>query len=104
MRVKEKERAEKQKARNREQKPLRATFLLPVDLQQVIARIAGWKSVSESQVVTFLLYEAVRLYDAGEISFNGCIHQSRSPRQNGVLIHPEDAERVKKFGGRPKIL
>ncbi len=93
MRKKEEERKRKAKAKAEAQKENRFHLLLPRDLKKRIAEIALEHSVSESQVATFLLYEAIDRYDKGEIGFWGFKHPSKSPRYEFNLIHPKDTER-----------
>jgi hypothetical protein len=92
-RRKEEERKRKAKQKAQAQRENRFHLLLPRDLKKRIAEIALEHSVSESQVATFLLYEALDRYDKGEIGFWGFKHPSKSPRYEFNLIHPKDTER-----------
>ncbi len=93
LRRKEEERKRKAKQKSQAQKENRFHLLLPRDLKKRIAEIALEHGVSESQVATFLLYEAIDRYDRGEIGFWGFKHPSKSPRYEFNLIHPKDTER-----------
>lgn len=93
MRRKEEEKKRKAKEKAEAQKANRVHILLPKDLKQIIGEIAREHSISESQVVTFLLFEAVDRYEKGEIGFWGFKHPSKSPRYEYNLIHPKDTER-----------
>lgn len=92
-RRKEEERKRKAKQKAQAQRENRFHLLLPRDLKKRVAEIALEHSVSESQVATFLLYEALDRYDKGEIGFWGFKHPSKSPRYEFNLIHPKDTER-----------
>lgn len=92
-RRKEEARKRKAKQKAQAQRENRFHLLLPRDLKKRIAEIALEHSVSESQVATFLLYEALDRYDKGEIGFWGFKHPSKSPRYEFNLIHPKDTER-----------
>lgn len=92
-RRKEEERKRKAKQKAQAQRENRFHLLLPRDLKKRIEEIAVEHSVSESQVATFLLYEALDRYDKGEIGFWGFKHPSKSPRYEFNLIHPKDTER-----------
>lgn len=93
MRRREEERKRRAKQKSQAQKENRFHLLLPRDLKKRIAEIALEHGVSESQVVTFLLYEAIEWYDRGEVGFWGFKHPSKSPRYEFNLIHPKDTER-----------
>jgi hypothetical protein len=92
-RRRESERQEKASRKAKEQEAHRIFLLLPTDLKERLVGIAGWNGTSVSQVVTFLLYEAVAQYEAGQIDFSGHKSPSYSPRYVSELVHPKDAER-----------
>ena len=77
-------------AKNRQQ------LLLPVALKDDLTRIAEWHKTTISQVVTFLLYEAVRQYHEGKIDFGPYKTASYNARYDAELIHPNDTERLER--------
>ena len=93
LKQKAEERKRKAKEKANAQKENRLHLLLPRDLKNKISEIASGHSVSESQVVTFLLFEAIDRYEKGEIGFWGFKYPSKSPRYEFNLIHPKDVER-----------
>jgi hypothetical protein len=93
MRRKEEERKRKAQEKAEAQKANRFHVLLPKDLKRRLEEIAAEHGVSESQVVTFLLFEAVDRYKKGEIGFWGFKYPSKSPRYQFNLVHPKDTER-----------
>ena len=94
----EKKRKEKEKAEIR--KPNKMTVDLPKQLKERIKSIALLEKVTVSQVITFLLFEAVERYEKKEISFWGYKHPSESPRYDYILAHPMDTERIGKIDSR----
>jgi len=98
------QRVSRQKARDRDkarkQAPNRSLFLLPDDLRRVLALIAEQESVSQSQVATFLLYEALHQYQEGKLSFEGHKRASNSPRWQFELVHPNDIKRAAQRGSQ----
>ncbi len=93
MRRKEEERKRREQEKAAATKEIRALIYLPSNLRKRIAEIAGDESVSMSQVITFLLFEAVDEYERGKISFDEYKERSNSPRYEWVLLHPEDNDR-----------
>ncbi len=100
--IRRKEAQKKQKAKEKweQAKAQRVPVYLPTPLQETIDGIAQQEGVSRSQVITYLLFEAVERYERGEISFWGCKHPSESPRYEWLLVHPKDTERAGKVGSR----
>jgi len=96
MRRKEAEKKRKAKEKAATQKENRFHILLPKHLKQRIAELANEHGVSESQVVAFLLFEAIARYEKGEIGFWGHKYPSKSPRYAWKLIHPNTEEQEKK--------
>lgn len=94
--LKKKEEERKRKAREKasRQKPNRIHLLLPRSLKEKIADISNEQGVSESQVVTFLLFDSIERYERGEIGFWGFKYPSNSPRYAWKLVHPKDTERI----------
>jgi hypothetical protein len=101
--IQKRRRLEEQKRKARQkaaaQKPNRTYLLLPQALKSEITSLASWNKVTESQVVTFLLYEALIHYRSGEIDFGPYKVPCSSPRYEYTLIHPEDQERTEKRSG-----
>jgi hypothetical protein len=95
-RRKDEEKKHKMKAKAQAQKPNRTLTYLPVALRERIEQIATHESVSMSQVITYLLFEALERLDKGEIGFWGNKQPSKSPRYDWILIHPQDIERTEK--------
>jgi hypothetical protein len=99
-RKKEEERQRKARQKAQSQKINRLLLLLPLNLKEKLIQIAEWHGVPISQAATFLLFEAVRQYEAGEIDFSGHKTTSYSPRYTSELIHPDDAERLERHAGQ----
>ncbi|GIV64803.1 hypothetical protein [Bellilinea sp.] len=100
LKQKEEERKRKAKEKWEKAKGMRVSVYLPKSLQQEIQEIAQTEGTSESQVMTYLLFEAVERYKQKEIGFWGYKHPSESPRYDFILVHPKDTERTKKIGSR----
>ncbi len=92
----EKKRKEREKARERS----KVTFDIPPLLKTSLDELADKEGVTVSQVITFLLFEALERFDKGEISFWGCKERSQSPRYDWILVHPKDTERMEKIESR----
>lgn len=91
-----KEAARKQAAKEKSKARNRVMLDLPINLVERLEKIALWQGVTTSQVVTFLLYEAVSQYEQGAIRFDEHKCTSYNPRYDFELIHPQDAERQKR--------
>jgi len=100
MRRKEEERKRRAKEKWEQSKEMRISVYLPKILQDQIQAIAQAEGTSESQVITFFLFEALERYERKEIGFWGYKHPSGSPRYEWVLVHPKDTERVARVESR----
>jgi hypothetical protein len=100
MRRKEEERKQKAKEKWEQSKEMRMSVYLPKILQEKIQAIAQAEGASESQVITFFLFDALDRYERKEIGFWGYKHPSESPRYEWILVHPKDIERVAKVESR----
>ncbi|WP_322793450.1 hypothetical protein [Bellilinea sp.] len=100
LRHKAEERKRKAKEKWEKAKGMRVSVYLPKSLQQEIEEIAQTEGTSESQVMTYLLFEAVEKYKRKEIGFWGYKHPSESPRYDFILVHPKDTERTGKIESR----
>ncbi len=89
-RRKAQEKKEKARQKAQRQNPRRLHVLLPEDLKQQLQQLAEGYKVPTSQVVAFLLYEALGLYPDGEPDFTPYLYPSKSPRYESNLIHPQD--------------
>ena len=96
-RKREQARKEAEKNKSKEQAANRLVLLLPKELKEYIARLAEAQRVTQSQVVTFFLYEALLAYRNGNIRFEEYLMPSDSPRYDWMLIHPLDSERFTRF-------
>lgn len=101
-RQREQRRKEKARRKALEQLPNRINLMLPRDLKGRMEKIAGWIHVPVSQVVTFLLYEAVKQMEQGQIDLSQFRVPSESPRYDYNLIHPLDTERQSKLAGEKR--
>lgn len=99
-RAKQAERERKAQQKAKDQAANRTLLYLPAGLRDELARIAGQEGVPVSQVVTYFLFEALRAYQAGEMDLSQDKAPSRSPRYVANLVHPLDAERRAKLGGK----
>ena len=79
--------------KSKEQAANRLVLLLPKELKEHIAMLAKAQRVTQSQVVTFFLYEALLAYRDGRFQFEEYLLPSDSPRYDWNLIHPLDSER-----------
>ncbi len=102
MRKKEAERKAKAAQKTANQAKNRQHLLLPVNLKTDLDEIAKWHKTTVSQVVTFLLYEAVKAYQSGQINFTEYKNQSYNPRYDFELIHPNDDERQARRSAQKK--
>jgi len=100
MRRKQEERKQKAKEKWEQSKEMRMSVYLPKILQEQIQAIAQAEGASESQVITFFLFDALDRYERKEIGFWGYKHPSESPRYEWILVHPKDTERVAKVESR----
>lgn len=101
-RRKESERKEKARQKAQGQKEHRLFLLLPTDLKERLSNLASWNGTSVSQIATYLLYEALALYDAGQIDFNRHKAPSYSPRYTTELIHPNDGEHQQRYSAQKR--
>jgi len=99
-RQKEDARKERERQKAAEREGNRRTVYLPTGLIAAIRSIADKESVSMSQVITYLLFEAVEHLERQELNFQNNKYPSDSPRQEWNLIHPKDGERMKKAAAR----
>jgi hypothetical protein len=90
-------RKEAERNKSKEQAANRLVLLLPKELKEHIARLAEAQRVTQSQVVTFFLYEALLAYRDGRIRFEEYLLPTDSPRYDWNLIHPLDSERFSRF-------
>ena len=96
-RKREQARKEAERNKSKEQAANRLVLLLPKELKEHIVRLAEAQRVTQSQVVTFFLYEALLAYRNGNIRFEEYLMPSNSPRYDWMLIHPMDSERFSRF-------
>jgi hypothetical protein len=89
-------RAERERARLAAQAANRMVVLLPVDLKAQLESRAAQIGCPVSEIVTFMLYEADRLFDNGAFQMESYKYPSYSPRYTIELIHPLDAERTQR--------
>jgi hypothetical protein len=90
--------AQKQKAKTQN----KVLLVIPPDLMERINGIANWQSITGSQVVTFLLYEAVAQYEQGDIRLEDHKQASYNPRYDFELIHPNDTTRQNRRSAKKK--
>jgi hypothetical protein len=90
MRQKAETKKQKARAKAERRKPNTILLVLPEELKKQLAQIAAKQEVPQSQVAAFLLYEALDLYEAGKIRFEGYKTPTRSPRYMHNLYHPND--------------
>lgn len=102
LRRKEEERKKKQREKSEARKGNRLSIDLPIVLNQQIKEIAQHEGTTISQVITFLLYEAIDRFVNKEISFWSHKYPSRSPRYKWNLIHPKDTERMEEHQEQEK--
>lgn len=95
-RRKEQERAAKAKAKAASQADQRTFLLLPAALKAKIETIAMSQGIPVSQVVAFLLFDALGRMEDGDIDFGPYLEPSYSPKYQWELIHPNDSERNQK--------
>ncbi len=100
MRRKEEEKKRKEREKAKLRKPNKVTVDLPANLRELLEKIAQREGVTISQVITFLLFEAVPGYEENEIVFWGYKYPSESPRYDWILVHPNDVERMEKIESR----
>ena len=98
--ARQKKEARKKQEKEKMQRRSRATLDMPSVLQESIAAMAGKEGVTFSQVVTFLLFDAIERYERQEITFWGHKHPSGSPRYDWNLVHPKDTERQENLQSR----
>jgi hypothetical protein len=99
-RAKEAERERKAQQKAKSQAANRTLLYLPADLRDALADIAEREGVPVSQLATYFLYESLRTYRSGGMNLSEDKVASRSPRYSSNLIHPQDAERRAKLGGK----
>ena len=95
-RRKEQERTAKAKAKAASQADQRTFLLLPAALKAKIETIAMSQGIPVSQVVAFLLFDALGRMEDGDIDFGPYLEPSYSPKYAWELIHPNDSERIQK--------
>lgn len=93
-RRKEQVRKDRAKEKAAAKKANRTELLLPTNLKAHLAKLAQEASVTESQLVTFLLFEAVALLEAEKIDIGPYLSISANARYDFNLIHPQDTERA----------
>lgn len=105
-RRKDEERAAKAKAKAAAQADQRTFLLLPAPLKSKIETIAMSQGIPVSQVVAFLLFDALGRMEDGDIDFGPYLEPSYSPKYQWELIHPNDFERnqkrLDKFQRKPR--
>lgn len=89
-------RAAKAKAKAASQADQRTFLLLPAALKSKIETVAMSQGIPVSQVVAFLLFDALGRMEDGDIDFGPYLEPSFSPKYAWELIHPNDAERNQK--------
>ena len=91
-----KEQAKKERAKQKAaaKRANRTELLLPTNLKAHLAELAQEASVTESQLVTFLLFEAVELYRERKIEIEPYLSISANARYDFNLIHTNDTERA----------
>lgn len=93
MRRRSNQRKETQRQKSIDQAANRLVLLLPTDLKDQLISIAKAHNVTQSQVATFFLYEALLIYRDGKIDFEIYKLPTNSPRYEWNLVHPLDRER-----------
>jgi hypothetical protein len=97
MRKRTSQRKETQRQKSKDQAANRLVLLLPMDLKDQIIGIAKAHNVTQSQVTTFFLYEALLIYRDGKIDFENYKLPTNSPRYDWNLVHPMDRERYSRI-------
>ena len=96
-RKRDRSRKEAERKKSKEQAANRLVLLLPKELKEQIASLAEAQRVTQSQVVTFFLYEALLAYRDGRIHFENYLLPTDSPRYDWMLVHPLDRERFSRY-------
>ena len=96
-RKRDRSRKEAERKKSKEQAANRLVLLLPKELKEQIASLAEAQQVTQSQVVSFLLYEALLAYRDGRIHFENYLLPTDSPRYDWMLVHPLDRERFLRY-------
>ena len=78
---------EKERRRNRERIPKRATYDITEPLKTAVAQRATRLGIPASQFAMFLLCDALRRYDAGETDPSPYLEESTSPKFRNNLAY-----------------
>ncbi len=81
---------EREKAKIRARRELRATYDLPPALRQRVKEMAEEQGLPASQLVTLALLRFLKQFEAGEVALSRYKTPSRSPRYDWNLAFPAD--------------
>lgn len=81
---------DKERAKIRARRELRATYDLPPALRQRMKTLAEEQGLPASQLVTLALLRFLKQFEAGEVELSRYKQPSRSPRYDWNLSFPPD--------------